>query len=159
MKKSTTKRTDAALLSPAAAEKSEYARALDSLTRYLARRDHSKSELRTRLGRKYPTELVDRLLSDAEDSGWLPPEDQLAQRLALTLARRHKSRAYIEAQLRAKGLPVKDGGPELENARHLVERKFGPGPLTSEDQERAYRFLKYRGFEDRVIQQVLNEER
>lgn len=142
-----------------AAKKGEYARALDSLTRYLALRDHSKFELKNRLGRKYPPELVDRLLRDAEDSGWLPPEDQIAQRLALTLARRHKSQAYIEGQLRARGLPVKDGGPELEKVRHLVERKFGPGPLPSEDQERAYRFLKYRGFEDRVIQQVLNEER
>jgi SOS response regulatory protein OraA/RecX len=157
MKKTTTKNT-AAAQRPVADEKSDYVRALDSLTRYLALRDHSKLELKTRLGRKYPAELVDRLLNDAENSGWLPQEDQLAQQIALTLARKHKSQAYIESQLRARGLPVKDGGPELDNARYLVERKFGPSPLTSENQKIAYRFLKYRGFEDRVIHQVLNEE-
>lgn len=95
----------------------------------------------------------------------LAPEDQIAERLALALARRHKSQMYIEGQLRARGLPVPrftaedTEGTELENIRHLVERKFGTGPLTFENKEKAYRFLKYRGFEDGAIKQVLNEKR
>lgn len=36
---------------------------------------------------------------------------------------------------------------------------FDPAPLSLEDQAKAYRFLKYRGFNERAIQQVLNEKR
>jgi SOS response regulatory protein OraA/RecX len=142
---------------------SAYARALDALTRYLALRDHSLYELRTKLGRRFEPELVEKLLNEAELNGWLTPEEQIAERLALSLARRHKSQMYIDGQLRQRGLPpVKteaEGAGELESIRHLVERKFGTGPLSYDDKGKAYRFLKYRGFKDSAIRQVLNEER
>lgn len=143
-------------------EKNEYARALDSLTRYLALRDHSLYELKTKLGRRFSPELIERLLQEAQENGWLQPEEQIAERLALALARRHKSRRYIEGQLRKRGLPIPAPTgleDEYESVRHLVQRKFGTDELSFEDKAKAYRFLRYRGFKDSVIRQVLNEKR
>ena len=95
----------------------------------------------------------------AATRGWLPPENEIAERLALALARRHKSQMYIEGQLRSRGLPVPPPADEREAIRRLIERKFGAGALTSEQQDKAYRFLRYRGFEEDAVRQVLNEKR
>lgn len=142
------------------AEKNDYSRALDSLTRYLALRDHSRHELKTKLLRRFSPELVERLMTEAEDHGWLISEEQIAERLVLALERKQKSRRYIEVQLRKRRLPVPAANEdsEAEKIRHLVHRKFGEGQLSFEDKAKAYRFLKYRGFSDRAIRQVLNEK-
>jgi SOS response regulatory protein OraA/RecX len=148
----------------AAQERSDYSRALDSLTRHLALRDHSRFELKTKLERRFDPELVERLLAEAEERGWLLPEDQVAERLTRALVRKHKSARYIEAQLRKRRLPLlprtaEAADAEIETIRHLVIRKFGTESLSFEDKAKAYRFLKYRGFQDRAIRQVLNEKR
>lgn len=137
--------------------RNEYAQALDRLTRYLALRDHSRYELKTKLLRRFDAELVDRLMHEAEANGWLVAEDQIAERLVLALERRNKSRRYIEAQLMKRRLPVPraEEENEIEIIRKLVERKFGVDKLSFEDKAKAYRFLKYRGFKDRAIRQVL----
>lgn len=103
-------------------------------------------------------------MAEAEVNGWLIPEDQVAERLALSLAKRHKSQAYIEGQLRKRGLPLPSSeaereieNNETESIRHLVKRKFGLN-LSLEQKAKAYRFLKYRGFKDSSIEQVLNEK-
>lgn len=145
-------------------QRSDYSRALDRLTAYLALRDHSRFELRTKLLRRFPPELVERLMDEAERNGWLTAEETISERLVLALERRMKSRRYIEGQLRKKKLPVPpretvsygEESGESERVRALVERKFGPLPLTFEAKAKAYRFLKYRGFDDRAIKQVLN---
>lgn len=141
--------------------RNELARARDRLTRYLALRDHSLHELRTKLERNFERELVDKVLEEADANGWLTPEEQIAERLAAALGRRNKSHRYIEAQLRKRKLPVPlaEADDEIERIRHLVERKFGTDSLSFEDKAKAYRFLKYRGFGDRAIRQVLNEKR
>jgi regulatory protein len=144
--------------------KSEYARALDRLTRYLALRDHSRFELQQKLLKSFPPELVERVLSEAAASGWLAPDEEIAARAALALERKCKSRRYIEGSLRRRGLPIPpvseaDGEAEVERARSLAERRFGSlRDLPFEERARVFRFLKYRGFEDRRIRQVLNEK-
>lgn len=142
------------------APRNEYARALDSLTRYLALRDHSLYELKTKLLRRFDPDLVDRLLKEAGENGWLTPEEQVAERLVLALERRSKSRRYIEAQLMKRRLPKAkfEDENEEDNVRKLVERKFGTEKLSYEEKAKAYRFLKYRGFADRMIRKVLNEK-
>ncbi|MBX3021046.1 MAG: regulatory protein RecX [Bdellovibrionales bacterium] len=134
---------------------------MDRITRYLAMRDHSRHELHSKLSRLYNPEIVEKALNEAAENGWIPPEEELAQRA--TAAYRHslKSRRYIEGQLRKKGLPVppRDDEAEVTAIRTLVERKFGsPSELTFEERTKVYRFLKYRGFDDRGIKQVLNEK-
>lgn len=98
-------------------------------------------------------------MTEAEENGWLTAEDQIAERLVLALERRQKSRRYIEGQLKKRRLPIPKGEAEneIEIVRNLVERKFGSEKLSFEERAKAYRFLKYRGFADRAIRQVLNE--
>ncbi|MGE0527770.1 MAG: regulatory protein RecX [Bdellovibrionales bacterium] len=146
-----------------------YARAQDALTRYLALRDHSRFELRTKLLRRFPPEVVDRVLAEADENGWLPSEEIMAKRAVESYERKLKSRRYIEGQLRKRGLPVPDAttasefepeveeeSVEVQKARALVERKFGAHKLSFEERAKAFRYLKYRGFEDRWIRQVLS---
>lgn len=144
--------------------KSDYLKALDRLSRYLALRDHSRHELKTKLSRHFEDELVERVLDEASERGWLAPDEDIAARAALAYARKLKSRRYIEAQLRKRGLAmpvsVPDEGEtpaEVDKARALVERKFGDvRALDRDTRAKVFRFLKYRGFEDRWIRQVLN---
>lgn len=98
-------------------------------------------------------------MTEAEENGWLVSEEQIAERLVLAFERRQKSRRYIEGQLKKRRLPIPKGEAENETeiARRLVERKFGIEKLSFVDKAKAYRFLKYRGFEDRAINEVLNQ--
>jgi regulatory protein len=135
-------------------------------------RDHSRFELKTKLSRRFEDEVVESVLAEASERGWLAPDEEIAARAALAYARKLKSRRYIEAQLRKRGLPLVslafeeelglDGeaaAGEATRARALAERKFGDlSALDYEGRARVFRFLKYRGFEDRWIRQVLNEK-
>lgn len=141
--------------------RSDLSRARDRISWYLAQRDHSRFELRTKLSRAFPPEIVDQVMNEAEEHRLIAPEDEIAARMALSLQRRNKSRMYIEGQLRKKRLPLPafDDEAELESVRTVLERKFGPAhELSFEQRTKAYRFLKYRGFKDRWIRQVLNEK-
>jgi SOS response regulatory protein OraA/RecX len=141
--------------------KDEYALALDRMTRYLALRDHSRHELQQKLRRAFSDEIVTRVLEEAEGHGWLAAEEVIAERAARALGTKCKSRRYIEGALRKRRLPVppRDDKAELEKIRALLQRKFGSATeLSLDDKAKAVRFLKYRGFEDRSIRQVLNEK-
>lgn len=138
----------------------ELIRAIDSIARYLALRDHSQYELKTKLARRYEDQVIRDAMGEAEARGWLSDEALIAERLVGVLARKNKSRRYIEAQLRKRRLPVVglNGDGELEKARELLVRKFGEEKLNFEDKARAFRFLRNRGFEDKWIRKVLNNE-
>lgn len=141
--------------------KTEFLRALDSIARLLAMRDHSLHELKTKLSRRFDAEIMSAALSEAEVRGWLSDEAAIAERLAGALARKNKSRRYIEAQLKKRRLPTihLDSDSELEKAKELLLRKFGEEKLTYEDKAKAFRFLRNRGFDDRSIRQVLKDEK
>ncbi len=141
--------------------KADYTRALNLMTRYLAMRDHSRFELQTKLCKRFAAELVHRLLSEAEQNNWLPPEEQIAERAVRAWQRQGKSRRYIEGQLGQRRLPLPptDDTTELENIRALLERKFGDFlALSQEERDKAQRFLIYRGFSTRMIGMVLNAQ-
>jgi SOS response regulatory protein OraA/RecX len=141
--------------------KSEYARALDLLTRYLALRDHSRHELQQKLSRRFAQETIEKLLVEADANGWLAPEEKIAACAQAAWQRRMKSRRYIEGQLRKRRLPLppRNDEIELENGRALIERKFGvPQTLSYNDRAKAYRYLKFRGFDERTIAKVFHAE-
>jgi len=142
-------------------DRSELSRARDRVNWYLAQRDHSRLELRSKLARAFPPEIIEEVMAEVESLRLLAPDEEIAARVALSLQRRNKSRMYIEGQLRKMGLPApgRDDEAELASVRAVLERKFGPAhELSFEERTKAYRFLKYRGFEDRWIRQVLNEK-
>ena len=137
--------------------KTQYALALDLLTRYLALRDHSRFELQQKLAKKFEATLVQQVLADAD--GLIPPEEVIAERAEKAFRGRLKSHRYIEGQLRKRRLPVPAPNSELEKetARELLEKKFGDlSALSYDEKGKAYRFMKYRDFDDRTIRMVLN---
>lgn len=143
-----------------AERENEFKKALDSVARWLALRDHSLYELKTKLERRYDSKVAADALGEAEARGWLVDDEQIAERLAASLSRRGKSQGYIAAQLKKRRLPAVAGDPEseLEKARACLVRKFGEEKLTFEQKGKAYRFLKYRGFDDRSIRKAINNE-
>ena len=152
---------DAKNARPQETTRTEYKRAVDRLKRYLAARDHSRFELVQKLTRLFAPELVDRVLCEASARGWLAPDAEVATRAALAYERQNKSRGYIEARLRQRHLPLPVLSPaaELDKIRALVERRFGLlAELSETDRPRVVRFLKYRGFEDQLIRQVIHAE-
>ncbi len=139
----------------------ELQKALESLARYLAARDHSATELRNKMKRRFEPEVVEAAIAFAQDREWLAAPEKLALRATEEFGRRKKSHRYIQGQLRKRGLPAtgRDEGQEIEKIRALLQGKFGSGGVLSyEEKTKAYRFLKYRGFEDGLIRKVLNEK-
>lgn len=146
----------------AAGERSSFDRALEALTRYLSVRDHSRFELQTKLERRFDPAVVEEVLTHAARKRLLLNEKSVAENLVEQLVRKHKSRRFIETELEKRRLPTPEftaAETELANMRLLLKRKFGVQPLSLEDQAKAYRFLKYRGFDESAIQQVINEKR
>jgi regulatory protein len=130
---------------------------------YLARREHSRAELATKLRRfLQPEEDLEALLDDFEQRGWLSearlvqavldaPARRGAARVLHDLRRRGVEPALIEAARR----PLLDG--ELDAARSLWGRRFGRPALDAADRARQIRFLRYRGFAPTTIERVLRE--
>jgi SOS response regulatory protein OraA/RecX len=78
-----------------------------------------------------------------------------------TLQRKGKGTFYIKKYLIQKGLPLVkiDSEIELENARKVFSRRFGPSrPLLLEKKQKAFRFLKSRGYLDSIIRKLLNSD-
>jgi SOS response regulatory protein OraA/RecX len=139
--------------------KSQYAQALDLLTRYLALRDHSRYELQSKLSKRFEPEIVSQVLAEAEAAGWIAEDAVIAERAARSWRNKLKSRRYIEGQLKKRHLPLpaRDPESEMQTARALLEKRFGPArELSFDDKGKAYRYMKYRGFDDRTIRMVLN---
>jgi SOS response regulatory protein OraA/RecX len=128
---------------------------------YLASRDHSKSEIESKLKRlKLPKDAIDHALDYVESGGWLLPPEAMAQKVADVLHRKKKSHFYIQNYLKSKKLPsvARDNEIELEKARSLVEGRFSRLSKRSQiDNKKIAQFLKYRGFDPQTIRQVLKE--
>jgi regulatory protein len=131
----------------------------------LARREHSRQELRVKLlpFAENPDEL-DPLLDDLENRGWLS-ESRFVEQLT-TVRRRRFGAARILHELREKGVSeaalvsaqsgLKDS--EVEAARAVWKKKFGSLPASLEERAKQSRFLASRGFSAEVVHQVLRAE-
>lgn len=128
----------------------------------LARREHSRQELKVKLQplADEPAE-IEALLDDLEQRGWLS-EARFVEQLT-TMRRRRFGAARILHELREKGVSegavaaaqaqLKDG--EVEAARAVWQKKFGGLPETLEERARQSRFLASRGFSAEIIHRVL----
>ena len=158
----------------ARSEMSLRARALQ----YLARREYSRAELRSKLlkyvqanadaefdsGQSQPSEmdtLLDGLLDDLAARGWLSDE-----RAATQLVHAKRSRfgtQRIIHELRQKGIAeelISAALPELkeselETAREVWLKKFGVSPQDQKEKAKQMRFLQSRGFSMDAIFKVL----
>ena len=131
----------------------------------LARREHSRQELRAKLQpfAEDPDEIAP-LLDDLEKRGWLS-EARFVEHTT-TVRRRRFGAARILHELREKGVSetalaaaqsqLKDS--ELDAARAVWKKKFGSLPTTLEERAKQSRFLASRGFSAEVVHQVLRRE-
>ncbi|MDE2118182.1 MAG: recombination regulator RecX [Betaproteobacteria bacterium] len=140
---------------------------------YLARREYSRAELRSKLlphvladescGQSPPVNL-DALLDDLTARGWLSDARAATQ---LVHARRSRfGTQRITHELRQKGIAeelISAALPELketelEAAREVWQRKFGTAPQDAKEKAKQMRFLQSRGFALNVIFKVLRLE-
>jgi len=128
----------------------------------LARREHSREELKRKLGgaETVPGEL-EALIDEFERQGWLS-EHRLADQAVVFARGRYGSRRVLD-QLGQKGVT---GEPlaratdalkaqELESAQAVWRKRFGRPAADFAEKAKQARFLAARGFAPEVIQQVL----
>jgi regulatory protein len=129
---------------------------------YLARREHSRAELNTKLlPHVQPTDNLDALLDDLEKRKWLSDE-----RVADNWVQHRRSRfgsQRIIHELRQKGIAenlISAALPELKQselsaARAVWQKKFTSPPQDAKEKARQMRFLQSRGFGFEIISKVL----
>lgn len=133
-------------------------KALNKLADYLARRDHSELELKQKLAKFFPSDVISWALTEASEQGWLTDPKELAERVAASLQRKKKGAKYIQRYLQEKGLPAADTDPERdrENAELLVEQKYGKmSELSYAEKQKVFNFLYRRGFEEATIRDIV----
>ena len=128
--------------------------------RLLARREHSRAELRRKLlPQAESPEALDVVLADLEKKQQLSDERFSAER-ARVLSRKFGA-ARIRQDLKAKGVDpglvsrVSIEG-ELERAGRILERKYREPAATREERAKRMRFLQGRGFSFDVIRSLLS---
>ncbi len=134
--------------------------------RALARREHTRQELRVKLDKfAESVEQIDSLLDDLERRGWLSEARFVEQ-----LTRRRRSRfggARILHELREKGVSEAAVGAaqpglrdsEAEAARAVWQKKFGNAPASLQEKAKQARFLAGRGFSPEAVHAVLKSLR
>jgi regulatory protein len=131
----------------------------------LARREHSRQELKAKLQPfAENAEEIEPLLDELEKRGWLSEARFVEQ---LTTVRRRKFGApRILHELRQKGVSETAlaaaqsqlKGSEFEAACAVWLKKFGKLPATAQERAKQSRFLAGRGFSAEVVHRVLRGE-
>jgi len=133
--------------------------------RYLARREHSRAELHSKLlPHVQEGEDLDAVLDELIARGWLSDERAATQLLHAKRDRFGVQR--IAHELRQKGIAenlISEAMPqlkesELEVAREVWRKKFGVVPQDAKEKARQARFLQSRGFALDVVFKVLRLE-
>lgn len=132
---------------------------------FLARREHSRAELRRKLAphAESPGEL-DALLDDLERRQLLS-ESRFAEARAHVMSRKFGA-ARIERDLRAKGVSDAEAAlaargaraTEFERALEVWRRKFGRPAADLKERARQMRFLQGRGFGSEVIRRIIRSQ-
>jgi regulatory protein len=133
----------------------------------LARREHSRRELRAKLvGKGSPETLADDVVAELEATG-LVSDERFAESLVRVRTERGHGPLRIERELQDKGVDpaliesVLDGSdPQwLDLVQRIRRKKFGSAvPRDYKERARQARFLQYRGFTYDQIQRALAPE-
>ena len=129
---------------------------------FLARREHSRAELRRKLAPHAESpEALDALIEDLVQRKLLS-ESRFAEARVHVMSRKFGA-ARIEHDLRAKGVSEEGAASaarearftEFERALEIWRRKFGTPALDLKERARQARFLLARGFSTDVINRIL----
>lgn len=129
---------------------------------YLAIRDHSEKELRTKLHQKgYKPEEIDHAISYCWKYNFLLPPEELAEKITHLLHQKGKGIHYIQRYLSKKGLPFCGFQEdfEVEKALKQIYKKLSwAPPFSFEEKVKLNRFLKNRGYDPQTVNKVINYE-
>ena len=135
-------------------------KAVKKIADYLGRRSHSEKELQVKLSKHFSEEIVEKALETAKENHWLETEEELSQKLLITLNQKNKSWSYIKSYFFKKGLPIPeyDREKEMEKAKRLLYHNFGDlQNLSFKEKLKCRQFLSYRGFEEELLEELLEE--
>ena len=129
--------------------------------RLLARRDHSRAELRNKLGAQAESaEQLDAVLDRLQGERLLSDRRYATQRAAARGARYGDAR--LRQELRQSGVGDEDiaaalpeAGDEAQRCREVWTKKFGCSPQDAAERAKQMRFLQYRGFSGEAIRRTL----
>jgi len=130
--------------------------------RLLAQREHSRSELATKLARHVQEgEDLDAVLRDLEAKGFID-ENRVAESLVHRRAARLGTQRLVQ-ELRGKGVgedlvratAEQLRATEFERAQGVWHQRFGTSAATPQERARQMRFLAARGFSGEVVRRVV----
>ena len=130
--------------------------------KFLARRDHSRAELKAKLAPQAESaEQLEALLDALQAQRLLSDQRYASQRVAARAGRYGNAR--LKQELRAQGVADDDiatalpeGGDETARCQAVWAKKFGTLPGSAEERAKQMRFLQYRGFSSAAIRGVLS---
>jgi regulatory protein len=132
--------------------------------RLLARREHSRAELKAKLLPYDENNEVDALLDQLQEKNWLSDHRFAAewvrqrgirygrQRLKYELKQKGVAAELIESSLATN---LED---ELAQARGVWQKKYGTTATTLQDKAKQMRFLQYRGYSWDIIRHIIETE-
>jgi len=130
--------------------------------KYLARREHSRGELRQKLlPHVQEGEDLDAVLDELEKRNWLSDARAATQLVDAKRNRFGSQRIAHELRQRGIGEAMIAGelpdlkASDLQIALEVWQRKFGTPPQDAKEKARQMRFLQSRGFSTDVILKVL----
>jgi regulatory protein len=131
--------------------------------RLLARRDHSRVELRLKLRQraKFTQETFEAVVDSLKNLGYLADERELAQRWIRQWRNEGRGRQWISGKLKSKGLPsipLRDDASEFESAKIYLKKKLGDQTLKQLDhleRTRIARRMISRGFSIPLVSSLL----
>lgn len=132
----------------------------------LARREHSRLELRQKLlARGYEDPELESLLTDLATER-LQSDTRFTEAYVYSRISKGFGPLRIQAELRERGIDDelvhrfldRDSGDWFEHARQQWQKRFGKAPKDFKERARQARFLQGRGFSPQVIRSVLNED-
>lgn len=152
---------------------SDILKAKDSAFRFLGRRHHSTSELRTKLiKKKYLKEVIDNVLSDLTNRNLLDDEKFANEFIEEKSTRKKIGKNKLKAELFKKGIDRKiiervisnvNADISYDNVISLAHRKFESLKHKNIEKKKIrlklYSYLVSRGYESDLIMKVLNELR
>lgn len=128
---------------------------------YLARREHSRAELRRKLtAHAESAEMLDGLLDELEKGRQLSDKRYAEARVMVRSGRYGNGRLAQELRQagvddESIGLALASGEDEMARCRAVWQKKFGVLPGSLPERMKQERFLQYRGFSRESIRQVL----
>lgn len=134
---------------------------------WLARREHSRAELRDKLAaREFEPEIIAATVAELAADG-LVSDERFAESFVTARMRKGQGPVRIRAELRRRGisseltqLHVDESGRDWAGlAREVRSRKFGDAcPEDFKEKARQMRFLEYRGFDGGQIRAAVGDD-